>query len=867
MGLLGREPALASVSDLLESAGLPPAEFDEERGGMVMHLQDRGEMLDLLPEELMAFLLTYAQEITESFYGVPVKDAVLTVPEFWTATERQALLDAAELSGLRVLLLIDENTAAAIQFAIDRAMDEDYNVLFYNMGAGGVQASIVTFGPKMDKGKNVGQLTVKSKAWDESLGGHWFNVKVVDMLIAAFKKSGGDEEGLRSAIRGMAKLRSRSGKVKEVLSANLEIPVTVEGLHEDKDLTTILHRPQFEVACADLFERVTAPIEQALQSANMTVSDIHAVEIVGGGVRVPKVQSLLRNFLNAGRGDLEPLDLGVHLNGDEAMALGAAFAGANVSRAFHVRQVGVTDMTPFGVSLELGDSEVQDSEETYYKKTELYAPGTALPFKKVFTITHAADMQVNLTYTEGQTLPGAAQIEPRIASFSVEGIAKFAEEMEVEGKGVPKVALRFATGAHGIPALASAEAYVEYEKEVTYTEIIEVPIEEEAKEGAESDSKGEEKQSEEEEDEDTVAAEDEDDKASTSDDEKEAEGGEDDADAAAEGEDGEGEGVEADEDAEQSSKSKSDKKKDKKKKEKKPKTRKETVTKTKMVKDKKRRTLTISKSFEHMKLRPMNDAQKKVSSDKLGVIMKAEAARKQKEQAKNDLETYILRIKNAVIDDEANLATVSTDEQRNSLVELANQLEEWLYDEGWDEEASVYQEKYSSLSQPAEAIFDRLAESELRPKAVSTARAFIAKVREAVEKWENTKPHITEEERGDVMERASKAERWLEEREEEQAAKAAHEEPAFRAADVEPQLQSLKSLFQRIKKKPEPKPEEPEKSEGDEEATATDGEGGDGASEEGGESEGNEEQAEGGEGEGVADSPEDDDGDADADEL
>jgi hypoxia up-regulated 1 len=337
--LLGRSLEHPDVQ-ALESTGLPPLTWNATRGGMSLHLVDRGNEADYLPEELVAMVLSHAYDITEMF-GYSVRDAVLAVPQFWTAHERRAMSDAVELSGLSAISALDENTAAALQYGIDRAHDEPHNVLFYNIGAGATQATIVTYGPKLEKGKNVGEFTVRGKAWDTGLGGHWFDLVLTDLLAVEFNKQW-KKGDVREYPKAMAKLRVHSSKVKQVLSANAEIPVTIQSLHDDVDFTALVTRPQFETAAKSLLGRVTAPVTAALAAANLTVADLHGVEVIGGGVRIPKVQELLREHL-------QPLDLGVHLNGDEAVALGAAFSGANASRAFHVRQVNKRTMFTYRV--------------------------------------------------------------------------------------------------------------------------------------------------------------------------------------------------------------------------------------------------------------------------------------------------------------------------------------------------------------------------------------------------------------------------------------------------------------------------------------------------------------------------------------
>jgi len=304
------------------------------------------------PEELLAMMMQYAKDITANHGGKVIKDCVLTVPSSFTQHERAAIYAAADIANLRVLSLIEENTAAALHYGIDRVFEEPHTVMYYNMGANSVQVSIVTYSSYITKeaGKNktIGQFEVIGKAWDTFLGGYTFDIKLAEMLADRFNalwaKKGGAGKDLRDFVRPMTRLKSEAVKVKEVLSANMEYPIKVEQLHADVDLITKVTRAELEEACGDLFARITLPIQQALDMANITIDQIQAVELLGGGVRMPRVKKILEDYFKAGK-----LEVGQHLNGDEAMALGAAFRAVNLSTAFRVRKVGLSDISSFGV--------------------------------------------------------------------------------------------------------------------------------------------------------------------------------------------------------------------------------------------------------------------------------------------------------------------------------------------------------------------------------------------------------------------------------------------------------------------------------------------------------------------------------------
>eukprot|EP01031_Cornospumella_fuschlensis_P034999 gene35000-42386_t len=324
--MLGRTPDHPLVKEV-GSQYFPYKIYTNETSGHTNLLVENDEAYTV--EELMAMLLQHLKDIVHNFGGKGIKDCVVTVPAGFTQHEKNALYSAAEIADLKVLSLIEENTAAALHYAIDRTFEQPSNVLYYNMGAGSAQVSIVSYSSTQvkegGKNKSVGQFEVLGKAWDDSLGGFNFDMKLTDLLATRFneawnKKASGKGKDVRDFFRPMTRLRLEASKVKEVLSANNEFPIRAEQLHADTDLVTKVTRADFEAACADLFDRVTQPIEAALRMANLSLSDIHNVEILGGGVRMPRIKRLLEDYFKSSN-----LTLGQHLNGDEAFALGAAF--------------------------------------------------------------------------------------------------------------------------------------------------------------------------------------------------------------------------------------------------------------------------------------------------------------------------------------------------------------------------------------------------------------------------------------------------------------------------------------------------------------------------------------------------------------
>ena len=474
--------------------------YNDTRSGVSLDVDG----VDFTPEELVAMVLSHAKDITTAFGAPNVRDCVMTVPSFYTQHERQALLDAAELADLNVLGLIDENAAAALHYGIDRVDEKPVTILFYNMGGSSLEVSVVRYHSYETKDKisrkkkTVGSFEVLGKGWDATLGGKAFDAHLVDFLATEFNKNPVMEgKDIRDVPRAMAKLRIQANKVKHVLSANTDFPVFVDGLYKDTGLSTHISRSTFEQLTHELLERSVKPIGDALEAANLTLSDIDQVELIGGGMRIPKVQEMIKSYLG------EDVELGRHINSDEAMALGAAFHGANVSTAFRVRQVGMTDVNPFEIGIELHElDEVESSggfasyfgfgkkkeeekenteeEERWEKSAVMFKSFGKVGVKKTIAFSHDKDVHCSVNYnSEDKNLP--ANTEESIVRFKITGVSSFVNDMKGKDLGKPKISLQFELTTSGITNLIKAEAVLE--ETVVVQEEIEVDEEEEEKEG------------------------------------------------------------------------------------------------------------------------------------------------------------------------------------------------------------------------------------------------------------------------------------------------------------------------------------------------------------------------------------------------
>lgn len=679
-------------------------------------------------EELVAMILTYAKDITRAYGGNVVRDCVVAVPSYATHFERQAMLQAAALADFRVLSLIDQNTAAAVQFGLDRLFDEKRRVLFYNVGSDSAQAAIVEYSTYQEKNqKTVGQLEVLGKGWALDAGSFAVDLALTELLATEFEAKFGTP--IRDSPKPMAKIRASAKKTKEVLSANTEHHVFVPSLHDDHDFATTVTRGQLEAAAALVFAALPGPIERALTAANLTADDLDAVEIIGGGVRVPKVQQTLKEFLSTKRSpDKPPLELSVHLNGDEAVALGAAFHGANVSTSFRVRKVGLQDVTPFAVGVRMASG-------AWHKRATLFKSGAKQTSKpKTIAFQHDADIVCELAYDDPDSLPPGTPTT--IAMYDVTGIADFAAEMSKQNTSGtlqrPKVQLSFVLDSSGLTTLSKAEVSVTEESPVNET-----VAQDEAAPAVANDTNA------------------------------------------------------SDANATNTTNA---------------------TNATAAVAPKKKthkRTLTVTQTKSGPRDFAMLAADAEAAALRIETIYKAEQVRMERERERNDLESTIYAVRNALNDREDEVAPVSTDAQRDAVRADCETLEEWLYDA---DGASVdeLKDKRRSLQDKWDAILERADEARKRPSAIERANKALASARKnATEVWPVSKPWLEIDDLDDLVAKIDKAQKWLDDVVALQEKTPAHEPPAFFAEDIVSKLKPVASASAKLGAKLKPKPPAP----------------------------------------------------------
>ena len=762
----------------------------EGRGSVgVRHTNWNGTEEVLSVEELLAMSLEHITRISEADAETLLTGASITVPNFFSQAERQALLDSAELAGLNVFSLINENTAAAIQYGIDRSYTNEtapHIVLLYNMGASSTKVSVVQFTARQvkesafsKKNKSEGALEVLSLGYDERLGGQYFEDVIVEHVLdyvdEQLKAKGKGGESVRKNARVVAKVRSAAEKAKNVLSANQDTHIHLPSLVHDMDFKLHITRDQFYQWADDLISRVALPIEQALKDANLTAEQLHAVAIIGGGVRVPAVQQAIKAATGVQQ-------LTQSLNGDEAMAMGAEFKAIELSKQFKTRGFTVEDVTPYGVAVKIDNLPVEaeaeaeaetsggEGEEAWSKSAALFKRYNKLSKKKTVTFTHDRDFTAALSYDDASApyLPGSVQAA--LLQYNVTGLvaarnsSKYARLFE-EGQK-PKVSVVFLLDSSGLVSLTSAEATLEEMTEVPVTrrvkkqknETIEMTDSTAAEESAEGEkSEG-------------------------------AAAGETDAsdDATVDGE----AAAAADSSTESSNSTAAaanatvaDEY--------------ETITEYKNKKVTHKIPLTVTSASPATTAAPMSAADKRAAKARLGAFRAQDDKKKAIAIAKNSLEAFIYNTRNTI--NEGNWDEVSVGEQRDALFNALNEAEEWLYEQK-DDDDTHYTAKLAELQELATPIRLRFTELTELPKALEASRNIFNHSNTQVDDYTANRKWVSASELQRLANMTQEGEAWLSEQVTAQEALSKHDVPIITSTIIYQRLMPIADLSAQLNK-------------------------------------------------------------------
>lgn len=433
---------------------------DEERNTVVFKSGD-----DLYKvEELVAQILLKAKEFAEDSTGQQITECVIIVPGFFGQSERAAVITAAQLANVKVLQLINDYTAVALNFGVFRRGQINETAqyyIFYDMGAQKTSAAVVSYQLVKDKATRETNpvIQILGVGYDRTLGGLDIQLRLRDFLAKEFNKMGKTKTDVTKNPRALAKLFKEAGRLKNVLSANADHYAQIENLIEDHDFRLQVTREQLNELCSDLWPRVQKPLEQALKMAGLSMDVIEQVILFGGGTRVPKVQEILKGVIKQ--------DLGKSLNADEAATMGAVYRAADLATGFKVKKFIIKDAVLFPIQV-VFERELGEGGDVKQVRRILFGQMNAYPQKKVITFNkHTDDFTFNVNYADLNHLSPqeVANIgKLNLSHVELKNVAKAFEKHKgenVESKGIKA---HFFMGDSGLFDLTGVEFVFEKQK-------------------------------------------------------------------------------------------------------------------------------------------------------------------------------------------------------------------------------------------------------------------------------------------------------------------------------------------------------------------------------------------------------------------
>ncbi|TPX65598.1 hypothetical protein SpCBS45565_g05072 [Spizellomyces sp. 'palustris'] len=394
-----------------------------KNGKPIIKVTVKGEEKTLTAEEVSAMVLQKMKEIAEGYLGEKITRAVVTVPAYFNDAQRQATKDAGIIAGLKVERIINEPTAAAIAYGLDKKGGER-NILVYDLGGGTFDVSLLTI--------DDGVFEVLATSGDTHLGGEDFDNRVIEHFVKLWKKKTGKD--VTKDAKAMGKLKREVEKAKRALSSQMSVRVEIESFHDGQDLSETLTRAKFEELNLDLFKKTMKPVEKVLKDAGLSKNDIQDIVLVGGSTRIPKVVQLLEDFFNGKKASKG-------INPDEAVAYGAAVqAGILLGDSPELNDVLLVDVNPLTLGI----------ETTGGVMTKLIPRNTAVPNKKSQIFSTAADNQPTVLIQVFEGERPLTKDNNLLGKFELNGIPP-------APRGVPQIEVTFALDANGLLTVSAVD--------------------------------------------------------------------------------------------------------------------------------------------------------------------------------------------------------------------------------------------------------------------------------------------------------------------------------------------------------------------------------------------------------------------------